>query len=269
MYITTRISQLITLILSVFRRNMEQVFQSLVERLNRQGLDEAARHFLQAKSALDRSDWESANAQVRAALESLFNAVANLRLNSAKTGGAARQELENAGLLQAREARLVQEFMAVAGGAGSHAGVSNADESTGRLLAGIGIAYMGLALIPELVRVEDILIGQLKAPAGARLPTDKEVYTTCPTCGHKQTLSQAHVSRQGKETVYTCMNGCQTIVVVGEPGDVSWEGRGYRLGDHVIGNAQDMYLPVIGTGNEVLIPASKAALMKKRPSGIS
>ncbi|SHJ43171.1 hypothetical protein SAMN02745219_02537 [Desulfofundulus thermosubterraneus DSM 16057] len=234
--------------------------------MTRQGLNEAARHFSRAKSAFDRSEWESANSQVRSALESLFNAVAKLRLNSNKTGGAARQELQDAGLLRTREAKLVQEFIAVAGGSGSHAGVSNADESLGRFLAGIGIAYIGLALIPELVRVEDVLVGQLTAPAGTRLPTDKEVYTTCPTCGIRQTLAQAKISRDGKNTVYTCMHGCQTIVVVGEPEDAPWEGRGYRLGDHVIRNAQDMYLPIIGTGKEVLIPASKGALMKQRPS---
>jgi hypothetical protein len=47
----------------------------------------------------------------------------------------------------------VQEFIAVADGPGSHAGVSNADESLGRFLAGLGIAYIGLGLVPELVRV--------------------------------------------------------------------------------------------------------------------
>jgi hypothetical protein len=244
---------------------MEHVFQNLIERLTRQGLNETAKHFSQAKSAFDRSEWESANSQVRSALESLFNSVAGLRLNTSKTGGAARQELENTGLLRAREARLLQEFMAVAGGAGSHAGVSNADESLGRLLAGIGVAYIGLALIPELARVEDVLVGQLKAPPGTRLPTDQEAYTTCPTCSTQQTLSQAQIVREGKETVYSCQHGCQAIVVVGEPGDVPWEGRGYRLGGHVIRNAKDLHLPVIGTGNEVLIPASKAALMKRRP----
>ena len=76
---------------------MEHVFQSLFERLTRQGLNEAAQHFSQAQSAFDRSEWESANSQVRAALESLFNSVARLRLNTSKTGGTARQELEKAG----------------------------------------------------------------------------------------------------------------------------------------------------------------------------
>lgn len=246
---------------------MIEHFEALVARLNRQGFQEAARHFEQAKSALDRSEWESANAQVRAALESLFNGVAALRLSSGKKGGDARAALESAGLLRGREARLVQEFMAVAGGAGSHAGVSNSDESLGRFLAGVGVAYLALGLVPELVRVEDVLVGQLTAPAGARLPTDQEANTSCPTCGTKQTLSQASISRNGKETVYTCVNGCQPIVVVGEPGDVPWAGRGYRLGPHVIRNAQDLFLPIIGAAGNVLVPASKSALMTRRPDG--
>ena len=240
--------------------------ENMISRLERQGMSEAANHLAQAKSALDRSGWESANAQVRAGLESLFDGVAAVRLDSKKTGGQARQELEQAGILRAHEARLVQQFMAVAGGAGSHAGVSNSDESLGRFLAGIGIAYMWIALIPELVRVEDVLVGQLEAPPGGSLPTDKQIRTSCPTCGAEQTLDEASLSRVGQDTVYTCARGCQTIVVVGEPGDSPWPGRGYRLGPHVIRNAQDMYLPIVG-GSEVLIPASKAALMKQPPLG--
>jgi hypothetical protein len=101
----------------------------------------------------------------------------------------ARQGLEYAGLLRAREARFVQEFMTVAGGTGSQTGVANSDESLDRLLAGIGIACIGLALILEFIRVEDLLIEQLTAPPGARLTTDKEIHTIRPTCSTQQTLS--------------------------------------------------------------------------------
>lgn len=242
---------------------MVDPFQELLGRLSRQGVSEAERHFVQAKSAFDRSEWESANSQVRAGLESLFNFIALLRLHSKKTGGHAREALEKQGLLRSREARLVQEFMAVAGGAGSHAGVSNADESLGRLLVGVGIAFLGLSLIPELVRVEDVVIGQLKATNGTRLPTDREIKTCCPTCRTEQTLSQAHISRKGDETIYTCSNGCQPIVVVGLPEDTPIPDRGIRLGPHVIRNAEDLYLPVIGTGKKVLIPKSKYALLTR------
>jgi hypothetical protein len=244
-----------------------EYFDSLLARLARQGFDESVRHFEQSKSALDRSEWESANSQVRAALESLFNGIATLRIGSRKTGGEARAALEAAGILRGREARLVQEFIAVAGGAGSHAGVSNADESLGRFLAGLGVAYIGLGLVPELVRVEDVLVGQLSAPDGARLPTDQEAYTSCPTCETLQTLSQASLSRKGAETLYTCVNGCQPIVVVGVPGDAAWDGRGYRLGPHVIRNAQDLVLPIAGASKSVLIPASKSSLMTRTTDG--
>jgi hypothetical protein len=239
---------------------VQDQLQALLARLRRQGFDEAARHLELAGAAFQRSEWESSNSQVRAGLEALFNSVAALRLKTSKTGGAAREALEKAGVLRIREARLVQEFMAVAGGAGAHAGVSNGDESLGRLLTGMGIAYIALALAPELVRVEDVLVGQLKAPDGARLPTDRELYTSCPTCQTCQTLSQAHIACLSRDTAYTCMNGCQVIVIIGEPDGAPQEGRGYRLGPHVIRNASDLFLP-IGNG-VVTIPASRAALMR-------
>jgi hypothetical protein len=246
---------------------LKDEFSQLLDRLKRQDLSVTVRHLMQAKSALDRSEWEAANAQVRSALEGLFDGVAAIRLKSTKRGGEARRALENAGLFRKREAILVQEFMAVAGGAGSHPGVSNADESLGRFLIGLGIVYIGLALIPELMRVEDVLIGQLNAPEGTRLPTDQEIRTSCPTCGVEQMLSQAQIARDEQETVYTCVNGCQPIVVVGSPGDTAWEGRGYRLGPNVIRTAKDLFVPIVGSGKEVLLPASKAALMKRRSDG--
>lgn len=241
---------------------VQDPFQALIARLRRQNFAEAARHFEQAKSALDRSEWEAANSQIRAALESLFNEIARLRLTSNKTGGEARKALETEGYLRAREARFIQEFIAVAGTAGSHAGVSNADESLGRFLAGVGIGFLGLGLVPELVRVEDVLIGEIEPPHGARLPTDQEMHTSCPTCGTQQTLAQALITRSGSDTTYVCVNGCQTIVVVGSPEETAMEGRGYRLGPHIIRNARDLILPIAGA-SDVVIPASKAALIKR------
>jgi hypothetical protein len=168
--------------------------------------------------------------------------------------------------LSSREAALIREFMAFAGEAGSHAGVATSDSSTGRFHAGIGIAYMGMALIPELVRVEDVVASQLHPPKGGALPTDREIHTSCPTCGATQTLSEASLTRSGSDTIYTCKNGCQPVVVVGRPGESAWPGRGYRLGPHVIRNAGDLFLPV-KSGAKVLLPASKAALMKEPPVG--
>ena len=242
---------------------MDTIFQQLVERLRRQGMEEALNHLLQARSAFDRGEWESANGQVRAFLESLYNRIAEICLKTDKKAGAARKELETAGLLRDREARLVQEFVAVAGSSGSHAGVSNADEAMGRFVAGLGVAYIGLALIPELVRVEDVIVGNLTAPPGTRFPTDAEMNTSCPTCGHNQNLAEAEIRRDGDDTIYICKSGCQTIVVVSTPESSAWPGRGYCIGKHVIRNAQDLLLPVIGgSGPGVLIPASPAALMR-------
>lgn len=243
---------------------MNEVFENIVSRFKRQGLDEALNHLQWAKSAFDRSEWESANSLIRSFLESLFNNIAKIRLNSTKKGGAARKELEERGLLQEREARLIQDFFPVAGDAGSHAGVSNLDEAKGRFLAGLGVAYIGLALIPELIRVEDVVVGNLTDPKSTRLPTDGEMYTSCPTCKEKQLLNEAEVVRDGEDTVYICKNGCQPIIVVSTPESEAWPGRGYRIRNHVIRNAEDLHLPIIGATKGVLIPASHAALEKKR-----
>lgn len=239
--------------------------QELSDRLRRQDMSEALGHLEQAQSAFSRGEWEGANAQGRAFLESLFNRIAFIRLSTRSTGGAARKALEQAGVLREREARLIQEFMAVAGAAGSHAGVSNADEAKGRVLASIGMAYLGLALIPELVRVEDVIRMSLTAPPNTQLPGDGGIFTSCPTCGEKQTLAEGTVRRDDLDTVYTCRNGCQTIAVVSAPGDTPWPGRGYRLGEHVIRNASDIVLRLVGgVSPGIVIPASKAALMKRK-----
>ncbi len=235
-------------------------------RLRRQGLDVALNHLDLAESALTRREWESANGQIRSFLEALFNSIVVIRLSSDKTGGEGRRELESRGILGEREAKLVQQFMGVAGAAGSHPGRSNEDEAKGRFLVGLGIAYLGLSLIPELRRVEDIVVAKLQAPSGAKLPSDAEMRTECPTCGETQTLGDADVRRDGSETVYWCRNGCQIMVVVSTPENVAWQGRGYRLGDFVIRNARDLFLPLIGVDGEVRIPASPAALMREKPN---
>jgi hypothetical protein len=196
---------------------------------------------------------------VRSALEALFDRVAEIRLNTSKLGGSARQELQEKGLLSERQGRLLQAFMDYAGAGGSHAGASSADEAQGRYMAGLGLVLIGLNLIPELVRVQEVL-AVLKPP-----PADDQVTTSCRTCGTKQKLTECELRRDGADTVYICRNGCQSLVVVSAPGDSPWPGRGYRLGDHVIRNAGDLLLAIPGTVNRVLIPASPAALMKGRP----
>lgn len=242
------------------------------QRMERQGLDMALNHLSQAESALQRREWESANAQIRSCLEGVFNKVAEIRLKSSKTGGDARKQLQTKGVLRDREAKLVQQFFNVAHGAGSHAGASNEDEARGRFLVGLGVCYLGLALIPELTRVEDVIA---KAVTDVSRPTtDALIRTACPTCRQEQTLDEAELKRSGAYTVYICRNGCQRIARVGnfdlaeanvEPSNAPF--AGYRVGNLVIHNANDLYVKVLTDAGqiaprEMLVPASPGALMR-------
>jgi len=117
----------------------------------------------------------------------------------------------------------------------------------------------------DLVKVEDIFVKQGIGPKGGRSIRDSDMTTACPACGTTQLLSEAVLSLDEGETVYTCRNGCQPMVVVGRPGVVAWQGRGYRLGDHVVRNVRDIIIKTEDIGKAIVINASKAALMKKRP----
>jgi hypothetical protein len=250
-----------------FGRNLLLVDQ--VERigvlLRRHGLNTASRHFEAAERAFADKEWESANAQVRSYLEAIFESVAAIRLGTVLTAGNARRRLEDQGVVAEKEAAVVKAVLSLAHERGSHAGLSDPEDAAARRLLGLAVAMIGLSLIPDLITVEEVLATQLTAPEGTRLPTDAEVTTTCPTCNTNQALSEAAASRSGDETVYTCKNGCQRIVLVGQPGEEAWDGRGYRLGPHVIRNAADLLLPVVGGPGTVLVPASPAALMEQRP----
>lgn len=242
------------------------------KRMERQGLETALNHLTQAESALQRREWESANAQIRSCLEAVFNKVAEIRLKSSRTGGDARKQLQTKGVLREREAKLVQQFFSVAHGAGSHAGASNEDEARGRFFVGLGICYLGLALIPELTRVEDVLATAMSSKS--RPTTDALIRTACPTCGLEQALDEAEVKRSGGDTVYVCRNGCQRIARVtafdldeAKARPPNAPGTGYRVGDFVIRNAKDLHVSIFtDTGQivptDLLIPASPGALMR-------
>lgn len=116
----------------------------------------------------------------------------------------------------------------------------------------------------DLVRVEDVFAKQGIGPKGGRPIKDSDMKTACPACGTDQLLSEAAVSLDEGETVYTCRNGCLPIVVIGRPGVVAWEGRGYRLGEHVVRNVRDIIVKTEDMSTALLINASKAALIKKR-----
>ncbi len=237
-------------------------------RLTRHGLATALTHLDNAESAFARGEWESANSQVRSYVEALFQGVVAIRLHVTLSGGAARKRLEDEDVVGKRQARVVQRFMELAGERGSHAGISDPDHAAAVRLIGLGVALIGLALIPDLVRVEDVFAIQLTPSHGGALPADRHIRTSCPTCDHAQTLAEADVMRSEEGTVYRCTNGCQPIVVVGSPGDAAWQGRGYRLGDHVIRNARDLdcVFPLSPGSPLLKIPASPAALMTRRPA---
>src|SRR4029077_15127006 len=110
--------------------------QEILRRLRRHDCTVAENHLAQAASALSRGEWESASAQVRSALEALFDRVAEIRLSTSKRGGTARKELEAKGLLSEKQGKLVQAFMDYAGAGGSHAGASSSDEAHGRYSTG-------------------------------------------------------------------------------------------------------------------------------------
>ncbi len=240
---------------------MENIFNSLKTKLLQAGLTEAENHFSQAKSAIERSEWEAANSQVRATLESLFNSVAAICLKTQKRGGVAREELERAGILRFREARLIQEFMAYAGGSGSHAGTSSEDEAMGQWLIGAGIANQSLRFLPSLVKVEDALKANLPPGSNDRTASDNELKTKCPTCGTMQFLSEATISKKGSETIYTCINGCQAIVIGGDKENHLKRGRGYQSENYFIRNAEDLFFPPSGNAIAILLPKCKHALM--------
>lgn len=240
---------------------VEEKIQDIKIRLKKQGLLETLHHFELAEKMFCDGHWEAANSQVRTFLESLFDAVAAILLKSSLKGGSARKELAEKGFLGERENKFIKSFMDLAGESGSHAGISNQDEGSCRWFCSLGIAFIGLSLIPDAVKVEEVFRAQLKAPNGTNLPKDKEIITECPTCGQTQNLSEAELYRDGQESVYICKNGCQPIVVIGLPGDSPWPGRGYRLGNYVIRNAKDLYFFM--SGGKVLIPTSPASLMKK------
>lgn len=94
------------------------------------GSEIARNHYAQARRAFDRGDWEAANAQFRSACDAVFDSLAQARgCPDSKTGGAARKWLQEQQSIEPDEGTLIQAFMAFAGRAGSHAGLSGAADS--------------------------------------------------------------------------------------------------------------------------------------------
>ena len=113
----------------------------------------------------------------------------------------------------------------------------------------------------DLVSAESVFKNALDFK-GQRAYRDKDMVTNCPTCNEKQNLSEATMSLSDDDTLYTCKNGCQTILVISRPGETAWPGRGFRLKDYVFRNASDITIQTEYMQLAMLIPASKSALMK-------
>jgi hypothetical protein len=222
-------------------------------------LTDAITHFDGAESAYAAGQWESSNGQIRSYLDAVFEGVARICLSSNKKSGEARKQLQDAGILSGKDAQVVLVVCKLAQERGSHVGKSDPVDSTIRRHLGLAAALIGLSLIPSLVRLEDVFsaIDFKGAP-----PKDADFVTTCPTCGTEQRLGEGQVARVGSATEYTCKHGCQPILVIGKVEERPWEGRGYRIKDHVLRNPADIFLPVGGSG--IKIPASPSALMKRR-----
>ena len=93
---------------------------------DRPALKVARRHYEQATRAFERGDWEAANSQFRSACDATFDALAHAKgCPTGKKGGVARRWLEEHSFLEKDEAELSRAFMAFAGRAGSHAGISD------------------------------------------------------------------------------------------------------------------------------------------------
>jgi hypothetical protein len=93
---------------------------------DRPDLDVARSHYEQATRAFERGDWMAANSQFRSACDATFDTLAHAKgCPKGKKGGNARKWLEEKGFLEKDEAELTRAFMAFAGRAGSHAGISD------------------------------------------------------------------------------------------------------------------------------------------------
>lgn len=241
---------------------MEALMNQAIERLNAQGLTVASQSLLAARMAHERSEWALAMAETRRALDVLFVEIARMRGQSAGEAAAAIAGLRAAGCLSPAEADLAEALLRLTAEPAARRATANGDAAYGRLTAALSMVWIALSHVPEVHRLEDVLVGHLLAPPGGRLPTDRDIYTTCASCSTRQTLSQAQVAREGRETVYRCMFGCQPIAVVGPPTETPWSGQGFRLGDYMISNEQDIFLPIIGSGTALRIPAARPALTR-------
>ena len=132
-----------------------EVEQGLLEaRLSSVGFEVALNHFSQSVDNAARSQWESANGDIRAFLDALCSELAaNLHKGPGEppTGGAARQFLQKQGFLNKEEAQLLKSLFDVLHGEGSHPGTSSSDDCHRRRLMAVSLAnyYLDRFLSPQ------------------------------------------------------------------------------------------------------------------------
>lgn len=92
---------------------------------------------------------------------------------------------------------------------------------------------------------------------------DEQIRTSCPCCGLIQTFSEAPVRLEEGQTRYRCKNGCGDIAAIAEaaPDNMEW---GYRLGNYMLKNAADVFIPV--RRHLLVVPA--AHKLARRDGGI-
>jgi hypothetical protein len=102
----------------------------------------------------------------------------------------------------------------------------------------------------------------VKATEGHPPAKESEFWTSCPGCGVTMRLHRAVVDTTPMEVTYACANqDCRrALLVVSTPGVIEWEGRGYRVGEWMIRNTQDLFYLPLGAAVPVKFPASPQAL---------
>ena len=111
-------------------------------RLTGLGFSVPLRHLEQANDNAARGNWEAANSQIRACMESLCNELAKQIYDGpgdSPTRGNARKYLEEKEFLSADEAELLKAFFKVLHTSGGHAGASNQDDCHRRRLMAMSL----------------------------------------------------------------------------------------------------------------------------------
>lgn len=218
------------------------------------------KHFEEIILQINQKNWEAANGQIRNFLESFFDNLCLILLNKRKTGGEARMALQNAGIIAKPEAEFLFSFMKITHTKGSHPGLSNESETLSRWFACLSFAIFGLSLLPKIVTISDVFIyAKIQIPNVDKI-SDCIFGLTCPTCEEQQFLSLCTIFEENGETHYQCKNACQDLLIIGKPVEKPIKGRGYRLNEYVLRNAND--LNIYTTGGIVQLIKSPSALKK-------